>query len=284
MSELTRRILFSLAGAPLTVIIIYAGGAVLTVALSILAGLGAWEFFRMARVGGSNPLDIAGIVLAACVPLLVYAGYLGVYRLPFTVGVFVLLTLLASVIWLRGVGGRPIVAVAVTVAGVMYPALLSYMFPIRYHDYAVGAVAGTVLVMFPIMVTWGTDTGAYVFGRLMGKRKLIPSVSPGKTVAGSVGGLLVAIVTCALYARFMLQPLAQLTLTPIGILAFAIAISVADQIGDLFESLIKRDAGVKDSSGLFPGHGGVLDRFDSLLFALPVAYLLLGHLLVRSPG
>lgn len=284
MSELTRRILFSLVGAPLTVVIIYAGGAVLTVALSILAGLGAWEFFRMARVSGSNPLDIAGIVLATCAPLLVHASYLGVYRLPLTVGVFVLLMLLASMIWLRGVGGRPLVAVAVTVAGVMYPALLTYMYPLRYHDYAIGAVAGTVLAMFPVMVTWGTDTGAYVFGRLMGKRKLIPSVSPGKTVAGSVGGLVVAIVMCAVYANFVLDPFAQLTLTPAGILAFAVAISIADQIGDLFESLIKRDAGVKDSSSLFPGHGGVLDRFDSLLFALPVAYLLLGHLLVPSPG
>lgn len=253
-------------------------------ALGILAALGAWEFFRMAREGGANPLDIAGIVLAASIPLFVHASYLGVYRVPIIIGVLAFLMLLASVIWLRGVEGKPLVAVSVTVAGVTYPSLLTYMYPLRYHDYAVGAVAGTVLVMFPIMVTWGTDTGAYVFGRLLGKRKLIPSVSPGKTVAGSVGGLFVAIAVCFLYARYMLEPFAQLTLTPLGVLAFAVAICAADQIGDLFESLIKRDSGVKDSSRLFPGHGGVLDRFDSLLFALPVAYLLLGHLLVPSPG
>lgn len=284
MSELTRRVLFSLAGAPLTVAIIYAGGAVLAGALAILAALGAWEFFRMAREGGSNPLDTAGIALAASIPLLVHANYLGVYRVSVTTGVFAFLILLAAVIWARGVGGRPLVAVSITVAGIAYPALLTYMYPLRYHDYAVGAVAGTVLVMFPIMVTWGTDTGAYVFGRLFGKRKLIPAVSPGKTVAGAVGGLFVAIAMCFLYARFMLEPFAQLTLAPLGILVFAIAISVADQIGDLFESLMKRDSGVKDSSSIFPGHGGVLDRFDSLLFALPVAHMLLSRLLVPSPG
>lgn len=284
MSELTRRILFSLVGAPLTVIIIYAGGAVLAGALAILAALGSWEFLRMAREGGADPLDLGGIALAASIPLVVHAHYLGLYDRPLAIAVVAFLVLMASVIWLRGVGGRPLIALAVTVVGVLYPALLAFMYPMRYHPYALGAVAGTVLVMFPIMIAWGTDTGGYVFGRLFGKRKLIPAVSPGKTIAGAVGGLFMAVIVCLLYARFMLQPFAQLTLSSAGIVAFGLAISVSGQIGDLFESLVKRDSGVKDSSRLFPGHGGVLDRFDSLLFALPVAHLLLSHLLVVAPG
>jgi len=282
VSELTRRVLFSLLGAPLTVAIIYVGGWVFAAALGAIAAIGAWELFRMAREGVSRPLEVAGIVLAASIPLCVHAAYLGVFRVTLTIAVMIFLGLLAGVIWLRGVEGGPLLAFAVTVSGVIYPALVSYMYPIRYHDYAVGALAGTVLVMLPIAVTWATDTGAYAFGRLMGKRKLIPSVSPSKTIAGAIGGLVVALLGCWAYNRFLLAPYAKLALAPLGVIAFAIAIGVAAQIGDLAESLLKRDAGVKDSSRLLPGHGGILDRFDSLLFVLPVAYLILSHLLAPA--
>jgi phosphatidate cytidylyltransferase len=153
----------------------------------------------------------------------------------------------------------------------------------RYHDYAIGAGAGTVLVFFPVLITWATDVGAYTFGRTFGKRKLIPSVSPGKTVEGAVGGLGLAIVICLLYVRFILMPYGQLGLTIQGAVLFAIVISVAAQTGDLAESLLKREAGVKDSSRILPGHGGILDRFDSLLFVMPIALLLLGRLLLPVP-
>ena len=112
----------------------------------------------------------------------------------------------------------------------------------------------------------------------------MPSVSPGKTVAGAVGGLALAVVICLLYVRFILMPFAQLGLTIQGAILFAIGISVTGQIGDLAESLLKREAGVKDSSRILPGHGGLLDRLDSLLFVLPIAYLMLGRLLLPIPG
>lgn len=279
MSELTRRILFALAGAPLTVALIYIGGWLFAAALGAVAAIGAWELFRMAREGGSEPLEVAGVTLAAAIPLFVHAAWLGVYRVTLTVAVLIFLALLAGVIWARGVERRPLVAVSVTVAGIIYAALVSYMYPIRYHDYAIGALAGTVLVMLPVTLTWGTDIGAYTVGRMIGKRKLIPSVSPSKTVAGAVGGVVVAVLVCWGYTQLLLEPFARLAFEPAGVLLFAVAVSVAGQVGDLAESLIKRDAGVKDSSRLLPGHGGILDRFDSLLFALPVAYLLLSHLL-----
>jgi phosphatidate cytidylyltransferase len=158
------------------------------------------------------------------------------------------------------------------------------MYPIRYHDYAIGALAGTVLVMFPIAVTWATDTGAYTLGRMFGRHKLIPSVSPSKTVEGALGGLLFSILGTWLYVQFLLEPFSQLSLAPLGILVFAIVVGIVGQVGDLAESLLKREAGVKDSSKLLPGHGGILDRFDSLLFVLPVAYLLLTQFLIPSPG
>ena len=108
----------------------------------------------------------------------------------------------------------------------------------------------------------------------MGKHKLIPSVSPGKTVEGAVGGLGLTILICLLYVRFILMPYAQLGLTIQGAVLFAIVVSVAAQVGDLAESLLKRDIGVKDMGTLLPGHGGVLDRIDSLLFVAPTTFLL----------
>ncbi|HZK77324.1 MAG TPA: phosphatidate cytidylyltransferase [Gemmatimonadaceae bacterium] len=284
MSELTRRVLFALVGAPLTVALIFIGGWVFAAALGGVAAIGAWELLRMARGSGSDPLEMPAIVLAAAIPLAVHASYLGVFQVPLTAGVLVFLALLATVIWARGVERKPLVSFSVTLACIVYPALVSYMYPLRYHPYAVGALAGTVLVMFPITVTWATDSGAYGFGRMLGKHKLIPSVSPAKTVEGAVGGLIVAVLGAWLYSQFLLRPFAQLGLSPIGIVIFGIAIGVFGQLGDLAESLLKRDAGVKDSSKLLPGHGGILDRFDSLLFVLPVAYLLLGSLLLPAPG
>lgn len=284
MSELTTRILLALVGIPLTFGLIFAGGWIFVAALGAVSALGAWELFRIARAGGSEPLDTAGIVLAACIPLLVHASYLGVYRVTPTAIVMIFLALVASAIWVRGVTRRPLVSVSVTVAGIIYPALVTYMYPLRYHDYAVGALAGTVVVMLPLVVTWSTDTGAYAFGRMFGRHKLIPSVSPSKTVEGAAGGLAMALLGTWLYSRFLMKPLAQLSMVPLGIVVFAVVIGVVAQLGDLAESLLKRDAGVKDSSRLLPGHGGILDRFDSLLFVLPVAYLLLGYLLLPARG
>ena len=106
----------------------------------------------------------------------------------------------------------------------------------------------------------------------------MPSVSPGKTISGAAGGLVASMLVSYAYARGVLVPVAHLGFTPQGALLFGALISIAAQTGDLFESLIKREGGVKDSSHLIPGHGGILDRFDSLIFVLPVAYLLLGWL------
>jgi phosphatidate cytidylyltransferase len=283
VSELTRRIIFAVIAAPASIAIVYLGDWVLAIVLSGLAALAAWEFFRMARETGVLPLDPAGIALAALLPIAVHAQRLGVYTLSLTAIVAMILVMFASTIWLRGPTGKPISSVSVTAFGVLYAGLFSYIYAVRYHDYTVGAGAGTALVFLPVLLTWSTDVGAYAFGRMFGKKKLIPSVSPGKTVEGAVGGLGLTIVICLLYVRFILLPYAQLGLSIQGAVLFAIVVSVAAQTGDLAESLLKREAGVKDSSRILPGHGGILDRFDSLLFVMPIAYLVLGRLLLPIP-
>ena len=283
MSELTRRILFAVIAAPASIAIVYVGDWALTVLLSLLAALAAWELFRIAEAAGSFPFDLAGIGLAALFPIAVHAQRRGVYNLSLTLVVAMVLLLFASAIWLRGPSGKPLSSVAITAFGVMYASLFSYIYLLRYHDYAVGAGAGTILVLLPVLLTWATDIGAYIFGRTFGRKKLIPSISPGKTVEGAIGGLGTAVLICLVYVRFVLMPYAQLGLTVQGAVLFAIVVSIAAQTGDLAESLLKREARVKDSSTIIPGHGGVLDRFDSLLFVLPIAFLLLKQLLLPVP-
>lgn len=296
MSELALRILFSIVAAPLALFVVLAGGAPLAALLAVVSALGAWEFYRIARGSGTRPLDDVGIAIAGLLPLAVHAHYLGVFSFHLSLASVVALAILAATIWLRGVEGRPLGAAAVTLLGVAYTAgMLSYGYAIRYHDVVRGydtvnvrfaslgplhvpIAPGGVLLIFPLVLTWASDIGAYFVGRAIGGRKLIPSVSPGKTVAGAVGGLGASMLVSWLYARSVLVPVASLGFTPWAALGFGALISVAAQVGDLFESLLKREGGVKDSSRIIPGHGGILDRFDSLIFVLPVAYLLLGWL------
>jgi phosphatidate cytidylyltransferase len=277
LSELARRVLFAVVAAPATVGLIYLGGVYLGLLSAAAAALGAWELYRIARVGGVDPIDSVGIPFAALLPLLASLAPRGVFALNLGASAVAVLIMFTLAIWLRGAGRRPLSAVAVTLFGVVYTGgMLSFGVALRYNNYTVGRMAGTLLLLLPILLTWVNDIGAYALGRLFGRRKLIPAVSPGKTVAGAVGGIVVAVLFCWWYVRSILVPYAELGLAPWAVVVVALALSLAAQVGDLAESLLKREAGVKNSSGLIPGHGGVLDRLDSLLFVLPTAYLLFG--------
>ena len=296
MSELAKRSLFAIIAAPIALWIVLAGGAPLAALLAIVSAIGAWEFFRIARESGAHPLDDVGIAIAGILPLAVHAHYLGVFSVSPAIAGVVVLLVMAATIWVRGARGGPLGAASTTLFGVVYTAgMLGFGYAIRYHDIVrgydsvstarlgVGALSmsvapGGVLLIFPLIITWASDIGAYFFGRGIGGPKLIPSVSPGKTIAGAVGGLVASMAVAYVYAKLVLVPVAHLGFTPWGALTFGLLISIAAQVGDLFESLLKREAKVKDSSHIIPGHGGVLDRFDSLIFVLPVAYLLLGWL------
>lgn len=286
MSELGKRVIVALVAAPVVIAGAWVGDAALATLIAGMSGVAAWELFRMARARGLEPHGRLGIALAAALPLLAHGARLGVLRpTPAWFALAALLVLAATIPqWVRSGDARPLPNAAVTFLVPVYTGgMLSFGYDLRYHPYAIGDAARCILLVFPLWLTWSSDTGAYFVGRLLGRRKLIPAVSPGKTVEGALGGVALAVGMSWLYVKYLLVPYAQLGLTPWGLVTFGIVIAVVAQVGDLVESLLKREAGVKDSSSLLPGHGGVLDRIDSVLFVLPVAVVLFDLLLVPAP-
>lgn len=140
---------------------------------------------------------------------------------------------------------------------------------IGFYFLIVARMEGLNYVLFVLFVIWGTDTGAYFIGRALGKRKLWPEISPNKTVEGAIGGIVIACIVGV--AFHLIYPFEQ---SMLRIIIVIISISVVGQIGDLVASAYKRNYHVKDSGKLLPGHGGILDRMDSLIFVLPFLYVL----------
>lgn len=276
LSNLASRVLVAVIAIPLVAGAVLAGGAAFALLLAIVSAIAARELYGIAAHGGYAPLTRTGVVLAFLLPLAVHFFRIGRFNPPeIALGAMVMLALFALALFRRPPDAHPLGAVAVTVLGVFYTAaMLSFAYALRYHNYVVTARAGTALVFYPLVLTWVSDTAGFFVGRALGKRKLMPSVSPGKTIAGAVGALAFCMLASWAYARWVLVPFASLAVRPEIAVALGATIGVAVQVGDLVESLLKREAGVKDSSHLLPGHGGMLDRIDSLLFALPVAYFL----------
>ena len=171
-----------------------------------------------------------------------------------------------------------ILAISTTLFGLMYvPWLLNFIQKINFFP----GVDGKFYVLYFILVTKFSDTGAYAVGSLIGRHKMIPRISPGKTWEGFGGAIFVSTATSLVFAHFLGDKMAgmnRLHAMGLGVLLGSTAV-----IGDLIESLFKREAGVKDSGGLFPGIGGILDLLDSLLFNAPIMYLYLRHILHPNP-
>ncbi len=276
-SNLVRRIGFAVMAIPVALGLVWYGGLPLAFILAVVGALGTRELFDLAARQGIRPARSLGFASSAALPPLAYTTLVApdvrslvVVAWPYLAALW-LIVLLTWVLATRSPGEKPLSAAAVTLLAVAYTsALPAFLVAIRHGGYSERSWAGAWLVFFPLVVTWVCDTAAMFGGRVIGGPKLAPAVSPGKTrsgsVAGVVGGLLVAPIFAAwIFPRVGLEvPLWQL-------LAIAAVLSVVGQVGDLAESLFKREAGVKDSSNLIPGHGGVLDRFDSLYFVVPVA-------------
>lgn len=283
MTELAKRVVVSVVMAAIVIALIWLGGAPFVTLLALASGVAAWEFYRIALATGVRPFVEFGVALSALIPVLVHARFLGFWVPPVSILALLVPLLLALALFRRGTAGS-MAAVGATLVGVLYTgALLSFAYGLRYHDFVVDAKGGTAVLLLPLMVTWCNDTGAYFVGHAFGRARLMPSVSPGKTWAGAYGGAAAGLLATWLLAAFVLPPLAHVTLRPLAIVVVGLTLSVVSQLGDLVESVLKREADVKDSSHLIPGHGGLLDRIDALLFVLPAAYVLLSGFLTYRP-
>ncbi len=245
--------------------------------LALAGALGTGELFGLAERGGIRPARVLGVATAAAIPLVTYHAL----ARPSAGGAVTGAVLCAAALWLlllltwvlatRAPGDRPLEAASVTLLGVVYTGgLPAFLLLIRHGQLPVRSWAGAWLVFFPLVVTWVGDTAAMFGGRTFGGPKLAPTVSPGKTRSGTIAGVIGALAVAPLFVVWIF-PRAGVDLRLWEAVALAGVLSVVGQVGDLAESLFKRQAGVKDSSHLIPGHGGVLDRLDSLYFVVPVA-------------
>jgi phosphatidate cytidylyltransferase len=275
--NLIRRVLFAVIAIPLALALVWYGGIPLAIVLAIAAVLGARELFDLAARQGVQPLRPLGLATAAALAPIVYGAMISVEMRQWITGAWPyvaalwLIVLLTWVLAARAPTDRPLSVAGVTLLAVAYAgALPVFLLAIRHAQHSLRSWSGAWLVFFPLVVTWVCDTAAMFGGRALGGPKLAPRVSPGKTRSGStagvIGGLLVAPVFGAL-----VFPQVGVEVPLWHLLVIAGVLSIVGQVGDLTESLFKREAGVKDSSALIPGHGGVLDRFDSLYFVIPTA-------------
>ncbi|MBX7043225.1 MAG: phosphatidate cytidylyltransferase [Ignavibacteria bacterium] len=256
MSNLTKRVAAGLIGAPLLLLLFGAGGYVLLAFTILLSTLALYEYYGMFMQSGYSPRRIPMIVFSA---LLILAFY-------FLETVFTTIALYFSFIYsslaeLARKEKRDPLNVAIDVFGLVYVGI-----PLSMANVLAGNESLNVMVYILILI-WSCDTFAYFGGRMIGRRKL-SDISPNKTVEGSVTGTVMTIAL-SLTAHFVFPEKIQLA----DSIVLGASAALLSQTGDLFESLLKRYCGVKDSSLIIPGHGGVLDRFDSLLFVVPFAYI-----------
>jgi phosphatidate cytidylyltransferase len=265
-SSIFLRVAASVVFIPCFIVITDAGGYHFLLLIDSIIFVGMWEFYRMMESNGIRPYKKIGIACALVLSWYVFFHY-GVFANLFLTLVLVTLMCLELT---RGETKMATTHIATTILGVMYIGffgahlILLREFPLSINlDYSFGAS----FVFLAFIVTWAGDTGAYLVGSLIGRTPLLPRVSAKKTREGSVGGLVFAIAG-ALVARWWFAPYLDLW----EALVLGVIAGTVGQLGDLFESLIKRDAAIKDTSEMIPGHGGVLDRFDSLLFTSPLIY------------
>lgn len=250
MKDLGIRFTSGLIGILLLIFVILKGGYFLLFSIYLLSLLGIREFYKAIEKLNIKPLYLIGYLstTAICMNYLMQGNYLSF---------IITFSLLSSLILLIFYENISLLDISMTIVGILYIPFM--LFHITYLD-------KTKYIWLIFIIAFGTDTFAYLAGNLFGKHKLCPKVSPKKTVEGALGGVIGSSILVFTYAKI-------LSLEPMGkLIVLSIVTSIISQLGDLTASKIKRSTGVKDFGKIMPGHGGVLDRFDSIIFVSPVIY------------
>jgi len=274
MSNSVQRLLTAIIAVPILYVIFLIGGIIYLLFFLAIILIGQIEYQKLLESKNLPNNKILGIISSILMGVLAYLGY---YYFTFCFTGLVLLILILEL--KKGDFSQTVTNIGATLFGVIYLGwLLSHAILLRnidqYENIRVYSEnnqglgdLGFFLVVFAVACTFLNDTGAYYTGTLIGKRKLAPKISPGKTIEGTAGGIVVCII-----AGLVVNFLFGYPLSSDWTIAFALLVGIAAILGDLVESSIKRGAGIKDSGDIVPGHGGVLDRFDSLIFVFPVSY------------
>ncbi|WP_159721921.1 phosphatidate cytidylyltransferase [Enterococcus sp. CSURQ0835] len=243
--------------------ILYVGGLTLDIAAAALAAVGVYELFRMrnlAIVSFEGVLSIIGAVVLV-LPVTQWLPFLNESN------DFLLYYLTVMII----LGFSVISKNTYTFDEAGFPVLVSLYVGMGFQNLVTARRDSLAVLIFAFFIVWATDIGAYMVGRKIGKRKLWPDISPNKTVEGALGGILCAVIVAVIFLIVQPNLFSQNLVT---MMLFTVIFSIVGQFGDLVESAIKRHYDVKDSGKILPGHGGILDRFDSMLFVFPVMHLL----------
>lgn len=276
-SPLFQRLTFTAFIVPFTLLLIYFSDIpwmrpVFGLIIAGIIAMALWEFYRMAQSIGQDPTVIIGIAGSLAYVYSVYLETMNPDVHLLSQGIL-WISFLVAFLYYFYTSSQPFTNLAVSVFGVAYLTIpLSYMIKINYFQSAPAVFEGKWWLLYLIFVTKMTDVGGFTIGKLYGRRKLAPYISPGKTIEGSVGGLLVGIITSVIF--YYLFQLLNIPFTITEALLLGVILSVLAQFGDLAESLLKRDAGVKDSNQL-PGFGGMMDILDALVFVSPLMYFFL---------
>lgn len=259
------RILSGVIGFPIIVYIILQSGLLLQGILMLASLVGMHEFYRAVKIE-KNPLCYAGYGAAVCYMFLI--DRLTTSGIIFTVSLFMLVVLAFLVVRHKTFS---VYDAALAVFGFFYVCfLMSNIYLVREHLF------GKYAVWLIFISAWGCDTGAYFVGKFFGKHKLVPELSPKKTVEGAVGGVVVATALGVVYALVVGKQFQDLQVSLLLLTTVVVFFgSIFSQLGDLAASSIKRQTGIKDYGNLIPGHGGILDRCDSILFTAPTVYCVL---------
>ncbi|MBN2033680.1 MAG: phosphatidate cytidylyltransferase [Deltaproteobacteria bacterium] len=256
------RWLTSIVAAPLLVYIVFSGSRRIFYALLFAASVkGLLEVFHLIAPQLPSVFKIIGIILNFFFFYFLWQGLF--YQAFAMVCLWVIIPLSFCLFSSPTVRGQ-----AAGVTGSLVMAFLYICLPLGLLVVIDRHPKGNLWILFLLTVIFISDTGAFYFGRFFGKRKLYPSVSPNKTWAGAVGGLLVGVLSGLFFSYLF-----RLGGFPLQVGLLAGSLSICGQVGDLVESMIKRNAGVKDTGRILPGHGGILDRVDGVLFASPLLYL-----------
>lgn len=265
---LAKRVLVVVILLPIGLVVIWLGGLAFAVMVALILGLAAWEYVNLFRAGGLQPAGV--LVVLGTLGLAAGRAYSGFSSASWIISLVVLLSMAYHLVAYERGRDQAGTDFGITLGGVLYLGWIgSYLISLRELP------EGVWWVLLVLPSVWLADSGAYFIGRAFGRRKLSPRLSPKKTWEGYLGGVLVGVLGSALLAyiwSFWTGPGSQIT--PLNGSLMGLVLSVITPLGDLGESMIKRQVGVKDSGTLLPGHGGVFDRIDSWLWAGVIGYYL----------